>query len=154
MANEIFIVYVNDDKTLDPVRISASNCAILQDTRPIIMGKFRRPNPSGPGWFQDEFSGWPVFAVKRYLPKGQLPGGHTITRARERDGAQPPEAREIHFDDNGANGRHVIWPETIPQAAVGGAIAVLRGYDFNEPDWQSLLDQARAMDPDDTPLTE
>jgi len=153
MANEIFVVFVNSDSSLSPVRVLATNFASLADPRPMIMAKFRRPNTSGAGYFEDEYSGWPCFAIKRYQAKAGTSGGHTITRCREKEGPTPSEAREVHYDDDESNGRQVVWPNSIPQAAVGGTGVLLLGYDLDAPDWSSLLETARALNADDTPLT-
>lgn len=153
-GNEVFVVYVNDDSSLDAIRVLADNCAALADKRSVIMIKVRRPKPGFPGeFFTDEYSGWPCYSIHRYHAKAGSLAGHTITRCREKDGPTPAEGRDVHYDDDESAGTQVVWPANLPQAAMGGNAARLLGYDPNAMDYDDILTSAQALDPDSYPLS-
>jgi len=155
-TNELFCVYVNEDatpKTLSTVRVLADNCDPISDKRPTIMIKMRRPNGQG-GYFTDEVSGWPAFAIHRYRGKPGAPiDGVTVTRCRPKDGPSAAEGRDLYFDDDATPGKQKVWPTGLNQATMGGSGPRLIGYDTSASDYDDLLAEAQAMDPDNTPLT-
>jgi hypothetical protein len=150
-SNEIFVVYVNGDKTLSTARVLADNVRPIADRRDVILIKFRRPNPQG-GWFEDNFFGWPCFALKRYVAKAGSQDGCTVTRCRPRSGPDVEEGRDVNYDDGATPGMQKIWPKGINQAAMGGSGPRLLSYDNDAVDFQTLLNQALALNPDDTPI--
>lgn len=150
--NEIFAVYVNADLTLGTARVLADNVGPLADSRDVIMLKFRRPNPQG-GWFTDQYDGWRGYAVKRFQGKAGAQDGATITRSRPKDGPQAAEGRNVDYNDDSVPGNQKIWPPGMEQAAMAGGGPSFRGFDPDDPNYSTLLAQAAALNPDDTPLS-
>lgn len=152
--NEIFAVFVEpgNPNTLDPVRCYAKDAqAILADDRDAVMIKFMRPKAGG-GYFYDEYSGWRGYQISRFKGKGSKADGTIVTRAREKDGGTPAEARDVAYDDDQATGRQKVWPSGMENAAMGGQ-GRLAAYDYDASDYDDLLADAQALDPTNTGIT-
>ena len=66
-SNETIVFFVNDQsspKTVSGVRVNNVNSALLNDPRPVIQIRHRRPDGSG-GWFEDKYDGWLFYNIIR-----------------------------------------------------------------------------------------
>lgn len=161
-SNELFCVYVKDDvtpKQLITRRVLADNCMPLWHEYPVILMKLRRPNGQG-GFFEDIYTDHDCYAIHRRHSgqSGQGTDAVMVTRCRAQvngQGGNDQESFDITYDDNiPATGqpRQREWPMDVHQAAMGGSEVRLVGYDRNASDYTSLQDDARALDPEQTPL--
>jgi hypothetical protein len=151
--HEIWVAYVNEDKTLDTRRVPATDCDLLSDIRDVIQIRFRKVI-SGQ-FFEDLYSGWPCFKIDR--GRGPQADFANILQCRPKQGPTQAAARQISYHDHdfvpNENAMQRDLPDNIVEASMGGSGARLYGYDIDAADFQDLVDQASAMSSEDTPLT-
>lgn len=151
--HEIWVAYVNTDKTLSTRRVMADNPQALADIRDVIQVRFRKC--IGGQHFEDKYDGWPVFKLDN--AKGPGDDFANVVRYRPKDGPAAAEAKQIayHHADFVVNEN----PNTkdlnskVLDSAGGGSGARLYGYDEDASDFQTLLDSANVLVSTDTPLT-